>query len=80
MPDEKLGAGASAAQPLDELKEQPAPGPDDVVTVTVGGKDKQGLITRTVEVGAGKDTHPEGSGEKPTAARMLKSDVEMPSL
>lgn len=42
------------------------PGPDDVVTVKVGG-DNDGAVT--IDYGAGKDTHPDGSGEKPTAER-----------
>ena len=60
------------------------PGPDDVVTVTVGGKGTGGRITTAIERGAGKDTHPDGSGDKPKAERervaKLKSDVEMPTL
>lgn len=40
------------------------PGPDDVVTLTIGGKEKDidPAKRRVVDRGAGKDTHPLGSG------------------
>lgn len=43
----------------------PAPGPDDVVTVTVGGKGTHGRVTTKVERGAGAETHPDGSRAVP---------------
>lgn len=45
------------------------PGPDDIVRVQVGKKAKPVEI----DYGAGKDTHPLGSGSKPTAEREAKA-------
>ena len=76
--DEVKSLAASVLSQDETPANQPEPGPNDIVTITVGGKDKHGKVERFIEYGAATE-HPDSDAvlkadKAVQAAVELKSD------